>query len=396
MDEAVNPFDLRGGAGAIRRAVAGGPDLRVLAALCATLKMKSVYNKMYLEEKKEYKEADDKNKYLDTHHNNYVRGGRGQVVSGLVANVVSVVSNLSPWGGTPSRDPQNIIDEELAYIKSAKIRSDDDKRKNSAEYKKGMDDLNKAIEDSVITLDTYFSRENYVAALSIRIKKHLATRNVIENAFANSVLEYKKKLPIQVTHLSNINICQPIKVLGMSIGYLIEPSWYRHTYVYEPASKRILGTAMYEKKFPTAEFKNVWKDALEGIKGEPARLAVLVSLSATLKTLKSQVLNVDKQNVADILMGRVYEDAVVKIITNLPTFKYQIEGKAIAGQRCKTHTNKPVAYHFVECNGSKKKMELCEECLAAPFAGSEKFAAKMCVGCLKKCKEKIMRTGDQI
>jgi hypothetical protein len=150
------------------------------------------------------------------------------------------------------------------------------------------------------------------------------------------------------------------------------------------------------KNFPTAEFQNVWNGAFERIKGAPAKLAALLSLSAALKLLTSQVLNVDKHNVAEIFMGRVYQNTVVEIITKLSTFPYQIEGKVTTGQKCITHTDKPAAYRFVERNGSKKNIELCEECLATLSSGSEKFAAKMCVGCLKKCKEKIMRTGDQI
>jgi hypothetical protein len=324
---------------------------------------------MYREEKKEYKEVDDKNKYLDTHHNKYVNKKTGGI-----------------GGYWVTRGKYNVIDEEVACIKIAKERGDDNKKKTATEDNKRKEVLNNAIKDSVKTLDEHFSRDNYMEALSKRVIKHLEKQPGSVEFFTKSVLEYKDKLPVQVTSLSNKNICSVY--LGM--GYFIQPSWYRHTYVYDPVGKGITGTAM-EEKFPTAEFQNVWGSEINKILGVPARLAALLSLSATLKPQlpwANQVLEVGGKGVANIFMGRIYQNAVVDIITKLPTLNYQIEGIATAGQKCTTHTNIPAAYRFVGCNEPKNKMELCDMCLAILSSGSEKFAAKMCVGCFKKCKEK--------
>jgi hypothetical protein len=334
MDEAVNPFDLRGGAGAIRRAVAGGPDLRVLAALCATLKMKSVYNKLYREEKKKYDEAEDKNKYLDTHRNIYVN----RTIGGIM-------------GFNKKRSEHNVIDEDVRRQKS----TTDQNNKAQVERDKKINAMGERfrdnIDDGIRKLDEYMTRETHIQKLRQRIHDYLCAQYKDKDLgpFKVEVENYIAKLPIRKQLPKPPETCNDIQE-----GEIIGPSWYSHKFGYD-GKNTITGTEVEKTNLEYHKFERMWEVNMRTYTAKYTQAAVAIMAADDLE----KYFEVAKENVADVFMGKVCEDYVKKTIAF--SKKYILKGEAMSHQACYTcKKSGQTVYHFY---GANTTIFLCRTCI---------------------------------
>ena len=290
------PFELGGGASAIRRAV-NAADLGVLAALCETLKMKSRYNLMYDREKNRYDGANGKKEeYIKNHKNIYVNGAVGTSVEvGRFSGVVRwVKERICP---TPTcRDTKNVIAENVLSETNRRMAVHRIAQKQKEQNIAIQNKLKGSVHDILARLDGHMTEKAYMQNLRGQIYNFIKSGGgtpprATLSGVANSVREYMKLLPIQ----SDDNNSQP---------------WHSYDYTY--SNNMITGTHI-SGWYPI--LGGLWSGNCVEYYGPEKILTALwstVPVDNSLQTTLQQFMDVKNQAICDVFTGKVCEDRITE------------------------------------------------------------------------------------